>query len=135
MSVIEKIAESHLILLGVRPTMKPRTGQALGSLAFVSKNPTTTIAVEHVHLIMAGNEHTPPRNGYDSMLNWIGAVQDPELVPDFMLTELEPQTIAHLGEASDIDIIEVAETARHLVMARSLGSIAQRLVLSEIETQ
>ena len=133
MSVIERIADSHLILLGVKPTMKARTGQALGALSFVSKNPTTKIAVEHVHIIMAGNEHNPPRENYASMLNWIGTVQDPELVPEFMLTEFEPETLAHLDEASDIDICEVADTARHLIMARSLGSIAQRLVLSEID--
>jgi hypothetical protein len=125
MGILERIADSHLMLLGTKPSTRPRIGEGRGALSFVTENPTTELAVNQVRIA------TAEIKTYSFLTSWVNDVPGSELIPAFMLTEIEPEALASLHEGHDLG--RIAETASLLVMARSLGSIAQRLVLSEIE--
>ncbi len=127
MAILERLASTQDILNGVREIKRPK----VGTLRFLHEHEGTNAAVLLAHTVMTGVQGIDSRRRYEVANRYFETIEAIETVPDFMLTDLEPSHIAAAVELGQIE--NVTRAARLLTIARSLGYLAQPIVLCEIE--
>jgi hypothetical protein len=129
MAVIERIAEANAPLIGAGDTKYRRRGSVL----FLQEHPGAPLAVMFTSTLFRDSAAIKDAHArYQIVSNALEEKPDAVYIPDFILTELEPEQIVNRTEHAVV--AQVIEATRLLITARSLANIAQQLVRTEIST-